>query len=66
MHPRKNQVLFTLPMSESSSLGAPLYETLSRGKREIKKKFHVVDGSQTWGEEEWPAEGIIEYYGPAT
>lgn len=55
-------VFFTLPRSKSGLLEAPLYKTLNREKREIKK----AGGSQTWGEGEWPAERIIEYYGPAT
>ncbi|RMB94278.1 hypothetical protein DUI87_29085 [Hirundo rustica rustica] len=50
----------------SNLLGAPLYETLSRRKREVKKGLPQVGGNQKWGEEEWPAERIIEYYGPAT
>ncbi|RMC10204.1 hypothetical protein DUI87_13005 [Hirundo rustica rustica] len=35
-------------------------------KREVKKGLPQVGGNQKWGEEEWPAERIIEYYGPAT
>ncbi|RMC13292.1 hypothetical protein DUI87_10827 [Hirundo rustica rustica] len=57
---------FTLPRTGSNLLGAPLYETLSRRKREVKKGLPQVGGNQKWGEEEWPAERIIEYYGPAT
>uniref|UniRef100_A0A674H2S3 Envelope glycoprotein n=1 Tax=Taeniopygia guttata TaxID=59729 RepID=A0A674H2S3_TAEGU len=59
-------VFFTLPRSESSSLGAPLYESLNREKRSLKERFPLIGGEQTWGEDEWPAERIIEYYGPAT
>lgn len=55
-----------LPRSESNLLGAPLYETLNREKRELKLEFPNAGGNQKWGEEEWPAERIIAYYGPAT
>ncbi|RMB92844.1 hypothetical protein DUI87_30738 [Hirundo rustica rustica] len=55
-----------LERTGSNLLGAPLYETLSRRKREVKKRLPQVGGNQKWGEEEWPAERIIEYYGPAT
>lgn len=58
-------VFFTLPRSDSEMLGAPPHETLKREKRELKKIFPDVGGSQTWGGEEWPAERITEYYGPA-
>ncbi|TRZ05990.1 hypothetical protein HGM15179_020303 [Zosterops borbonicus] len=57
---------FTLPRSESGLLGAPLYETLNRKKGGLKKELPIAEGSQRWGEEEWPAERIIDYYGPAT
>ncbi|TRZ08882.1 hypothetical protein HGM15179_018225 [Zosterops borbonicus] len=52
--------------SESNLLGAPLFETLNRHKRELKRELPMAGGSQKWGEEEWPAERIIKYYGPAT
>ncbi|XP_058691345.1 endogenous retrovirus group 3 member 1 Env polyprotein-like [Poecile atricapillus] len=57
---------FTLPRTESKLLGAPLFETLNRHKRELKRELPMTGGSQKWGEEEWPAERIIKYYGPAT
>lgn len=47
-------------------MGASLYETLNRKKRDLKKKLSIVGSSQTWGEEEWLDERIMEYYGPAT
>ncbi|RMB94739.1 hypothetical protein DUI87_28852 [Hirundo rustica rustica] len=56
---------FTLPRTGSNLLGAPLYETLSWKRREIKRELAQAGGNQQWGEEEWPAERIIEYYGPA-
>lgn len=37
---------FTLPRSESNLLGAPLYETLERQKREIKKELPMAGESQ--------------------
>lgn len=43
-----------------------MYETLNREKRSLKKILPVVGGRQTWGEKEWPAERIIDYYGPDT
>ncbi|RMC05500.1 hypothetical protein DUI87_18693 [Hirundo rustica rustica] len=57
---------FMLPRSESNLLGAPLYETLNRQKREIKRELPNAGGNQKWGSEEWLAERIIEYYGPST
>ncbi|TRZ06436.1 hypothetical protein HGM15179_020671, partial [Zosterops borbonicus] len=57
---------FTLPRSESNLLGAPLFETLNRHKRELKRELPMAGGSQKWGEEEWPAERIIKYYGLVT
>ncbi|TRZ18872.1 hypothetical protein HGM15179_008229, partial [Zosterops borbonicus] len=52
--------------AESNLLGAPLFETLNRQRREIRRELPIAGGNQKWGEEEWPAERIIEYYGPAT
>ncbi|XP_023784292.1 endogenous retrovirus group 3 member 1 Env polyprotein-like [Cyanistes caeruleus] len=57
---------FTLPKDESKSLGAPLFETLTRQKRELKRELPMAGGNHKWKEEEWPAERIIQYYGPAT
>lgn len=52
---------------KSNLLGAPLYGTLRRReRRSLKKMISVIGGKQTWGEEEWPAVRIINYYGPAT
>ncbi|RMC05610.1 hypothetical protein DUI87_17695 [Hirundo rustica rustica] len=52
--------------SGSNLLGAPLYETLSRKRRETKRELPQAGGNQKWRNEEWPAECIIEYYGLAT
>ncbi|RMC20156.1 hypothetical protein DUI87_01002 [Hirundo rustica rustica] len=52
--------------SGSNLLGAPLYETLSQKRRKTKRELLQAGGNQKWGNEEWPAERIIEYYGPAT
>uniref|UniRef100_A0A8C0VC15 Uncharacterized protein n=1 Tax=Cyanistes caeruleus TaxID=156563 RepID=A0A8C0VC15_CYACU len=57
---------FTLPKDESRSLGAPLFETLARQKRELKRELPIAGGNHKWKGEEWPAERIIQYYGPAT
>ncbi|TRZ16784.1 hypothetical protein HGM15179_010293 [Zosterops borbonicus] len=59
-------LLKALKRAESNLLGAPLFETLNRQRREIRRELPVAGGNQQWGEEEWPAERIIEYYGPAT
>ncbi|XP_059573446.1 uncharacterized protein LOC132244850 [Alligator mississippiensis] len=39
-----------------------------RAKRSIDNSFENIakGGSQKWGDDEWPAERIIKYYGPAT
>lgn len=59
-------VFFTLPRTKSNLPGAPLYETLRRERRSLKKIIPVTSGKQTWREDEWPASRIIDYYGPAT
>ncbi|XP_025050391.1 syncytin-2-like [Alligator sinensis] len=39
-----------------------------RAKRSADNSFEAIakGGNQKWGDEEWPAERIIQYYGPAT
>ncbi|RMB90788.1 hypothetical protein DUI87_32855 [Hirundo rustica rustica] len=46
--------------SDGDQLGIPVYEDLKRNKREL------IRGFQTWEDEEWPPERILETYGPAT
>ncbi|XP_053803589.1 endogenous retrovirus group 3 member 1 Env polyprotein-like [Vidua chalybeata] len=51
---------FLLPKDDHPDLGVPLYDELKRQKR------YLIGGTQSWGDEEWPPERIIETYGPAT
>ncbi|XP_060549440.1 endogenous retrovirus group 3 member 1 Env polyprotein-like [Pantherophis guttatus] len=63
---------FLLPLRNRQILGVPVYDEIGNL---IRSRRHVdtsaiekvkVGGSHTFQEEEWPAERIIQYYGPAT
>jgi hypothetical protein len=51
---------FLLPLRQGENLGVPTYEQRLNGKKQGTLQIG------TWKNDEWPPEGIIQYYGPAT
>ncbi|XP_062431044.1 endogenous retrovirus group V member 2 Env polyprotein-like [Rhea pennata] len=58
-------LFFLLPGPVGGELGVRLYDNLRRSKRSLDQSI-TAGGGQTWGENEWPPERIIQHYGPAT
>ncbi|XP_070790518.1 endogenous retrovirus group 3 member 1 Env polyprotein-like [Pituophis catenifer annectens] len=63
---------FLLPLKTRQVLGVPVYDEVGslRRRRHVDTsaigKVRVGGNQRSWGSEEWPAERIIEVYGPAT